>query len=412
MNVTYFINLTAIFSVALAGAPAIQAQIASTSDLTEKVVSITPQDVLLEPSRLVNMWAMSPVPLSYYSWEDIKMQRLINENTADAIVTHNPADSESEWTEIDREDITPYTWKWIDLALPEPDGARTNLSLRRPNWWIKEAGADSIGKAIYLDLPELGIRGWATVRSIRVNQLDTRLSNWNNQEGYTLRPITGKFEHVSNEVYDLFFENDTVPIGVTKNHPIWSNDRSGWVSASDLVSGENLKAHRGAARLMRMEKIWDKRTVYNLEVYRDHTYFVSTNSVLVHNKGPWHIRRSKNFSSAGEILKIGDDIEVNYIVRRPNPIALRIHVQEIKVKASTALLEIVRGIKALYGSRALSNSEQKETYRLWSITFKKGTLTDSEVAWLKKLNGKKYEGMRINADDTASGIRLDGKITE
>ena len=143
--------------------------------------------------------------------------------------------------------------------------------------------AEQIGNKVYLDMPEMGIRGYAEVKNIRVNQLDTRFWNENRDGDYVSRPITGKFEHESNDVYYLHFGDNPYPLGVTGSHPIWSIDRNDWVEASELRIGEKVKTHDGLTVLHSRIKSAERQKVYNLEVYKDHNFLVSTDKILVHN---------------------------------------------------------------------------------------------------------------------------------
>jgi len=75
-------------------------------------------------------------------------------------------------------------------------------------------------------------------------------------------------------------------IGVTGNHPIWSQDRHDYVAAMDLRVGERLKNLSG-------DTVWVQQKlprpgptpVYNLEVQDEHVYYVGANGVLAHNAG-------------------------------------------------------------------------------------------------------------------------------
>ncbi len=75
-------------------------------------------------------------------------------------------------------------------------------------------------------------------------------------------------------------------IGVTGNHPIWSEDRHDYVAAMDLRVGERLTNFSG-------DTVWVQQKlprpgptpVYNLEVQDEHVYYVGANGVLAHNAG-------------------------------------------------------------------------------------------------------------------------------
>ncbi|SKA40222.1 intein C-terminal splicing region [Chitinophaga eiseniae] len=241
-----------------------------------------PIDFLTNQELLLKCWTDSAYPLSKYTGAEYEFQQLIN-NSVTAVITYSRKDDEREWTAIDFNEITPFTWKWIDFQLINNDGTLTKASLCRPNSWIKELGADSIGNKVYLDMPEFGIQGWAIVKRVRICQIDTRIWKQNRNGDYVNRPITGTFEHGSFNVYNLRFGENPIPLGVTGSHPIWSVDRNNWVNANDLRTGETVKTRNGSLVLTKKEKLDGFKTVYNLEVYRDHNYLVSSDAILVHN---------------------------------------------------------------------------------------------------------------------------------
>lgn len=260
------------------------AQIAATfSPLEDNIISVSPSAIFNDPGRLMDIWVDEPVPIAFYSEEEIALQTKINETVSDWIVTYSPVDQTKEWLDIDFEEITPYTWKWIYFNLPKNDGSVTKISLRRPNWWVRKAQAGVIGNNVYLDLPEMGVQGWATVLSIVPSRIDTRLWKERREGDYVIRPVTAKFVRESDDVYTIYLESTSEFLGVTGSHPIWSLSRNGWVQASTLVPGESVKTHSGKAFVSRIEKLEGLHKVYNLEIYRDHNFFASLNAVAVHN---------------------------------------------------------------------------------------------------------------------------------
>jgi hypothetical protein len=85
-------------------------------------------------------------------------------------------------------------------------------------------------------------------------------------------------------VLDLSIEGVAGPIGVTPNHPIWSDDRREFVRADDLAVGESLLDAQGARVAVREIVARSGRAeVFNLEVDGEHVYHVSSAGVLVHN---------------------------------------------------------------------------------------------------------------------------------
>ncbi len=235
-----------------------------------------------EPLQLVNEWKYNPTPIENYSDKEVEIQKKINSHEY-GIITYAPINQEKNYLDIDYEEITPYTWKWIELEVKKQNGTISKISLRRPNWWILQNNADKIGATICLFLPEMEIEGQAVVIAITPNQLDTRFWNEKRKGDYVNRPITGIFEHISSDVFNYYFEGLDEPIEATFVHPFWSLDRADWVAVGELEIGERVKTIEGVSSLLAKEKLEGQHKVFNLEVYREHNFLVSESEVLVHN---------------------------------------------------------------------------------------------------------------------------------
>jgi hypothetical protein len=181
--------------------------------------------------------------------------------------------------DLDATDITMPLWRRLDLKMPKPDGSVSELSIARPLWWIQETGA-KVGETIDLGLHEVGISGEAKVLKIAPCEADSR----DNEEGTQI--VIGTIKHHNAEVWDLVFNNDSKkPLGVTANHPLFSQDRDDWVPAGDLEVNEKVRTIDGTATLTHKSKRPSRETVYNLEVHRSHAYHVSQFAILAHNTG-------------------------------------------------------------------------------------------------------------------------------
>lgn len=192
----------------------------------------------------------------------------------------NQLSSNPDYTSIDNEEITPETWRSINLEIKKDDGSIAKIDLLRPLWWIEEAQSE-IGSTIPLSMPEMGIEGEAEVINISSCSVDSR----NSPKGQ--RVVTGKFTHENAIVLDLCFNNDpNNSLGVTPNHPIWSQTQGNWVSAGNLSIGEYVKTKDGIAQLAMRSQRPGRHKVYNLEVHKDHNYYVSNLGILVHNSCP------------------------------------------------------------------------------------------------------------------------------
>ena len=219
-----------------------------------------------------------------------------------------------DYTEIDHEEVTPETWRSINLEIRKADGSIARVDLLRPLWWLEEAGA-KVGGTIYLSMPEMGIDGDARVLKIEPNTTDSR------KAGSGSRVVTGTFVHENAVLLDLYFNyNSNESLGVTPNHPIWSQTRNGWVQARNLEVGEYVKTREGVARLTGRKQRAGRHTVYNLEVHKDHTYFVSGLKILVHNTCQEDFvrvnrnRQVANDINANRIFKMTDD-ELAFVER-------------------------------------------------------------------------------------------------
>ena len=256
--------------------------------------SITPKSTFHTPTQLADHWADTPIPLSAYTPQELTMQRLLNQQEA-AVIAYAPEKEEVFWASseldlpgqngiVDALEITPYTWKWVELEMRKADGSELVMRLRRPHQWFWQTGADSLGQTIWIDMPEMGAQGWATVQRIWPQQLDTRLWEEHRQGDYAARPITGRFIHQSEDVWDFYFSHSDSAIGATANHPFWSEDRMAWVEVGELALGERVRLHGGeTATLTRKVRRPGWHKVYNLEIWRDHNFHVGEEGVWVHN---------------------------------------------------------------------------------------------------------------------------------
>ncbi len=103
-------------------------------------------------------------------------------------------------------------------------------------------------------------------------------------EAGTGEVVTGTFKHSSGDILDIQIESEPKPIGTTGNHPWWSEDRQKFVEASELKPGETLRTASGKLTLIvSIIPRANAETVYNLEVNREHVYYVGENGLLVHN---------------------------------------------------------------------------------------------------------------------------------
>lgn len=181
--------------------------------------------------------------------------------------------------DLDATDVTKALWRSLDLELAKLDGSVAKLGVLRPLWWLEETRATA-GATVDLAIHEAGIEGSARVLAIGPCPVDSR----DNPPGGQV--VIGKIEHHNAVALDLIFNGEAdKPLGVTANHPIYSEDRDTWVPTGDLKVGEQVRTADGTARLTARSQRRGRQTVYNMEVHRSHAYFVSDFAVLAHNTG-------------------------------------------------------------------------------------------------------------------------------
>jgi hypothetical protein len=182
----------------------------------------------------------------------------------------------SESTLSDLQEITPQSHRVLELRLEKADGSLVQVLLVRPLSWIETEKAE-LHRSLFLNLPEMGVRGNAKIVSISECSADSRLLSTGK------RLVTGIFVHENAKVLDLYFEALEKPLGVTASHPFYSLSRNTWVSASQLYPSELVKTKDGSAIFLYKKARAGLHCVYNLEIHRDHNYYVSQRKLLVHN---------------------------------------------------------------------------------------------------------------------------------
>jgi len=156
--------------------------------------------------------------------------------------------------------------------------------LARSKQFAKDLGLSFVGMAIELDLPEMGAMGIAAVKNIEP------CSEIENSSGNV---VTSTFRHPpSTIVLDVAFEGETDLIGVTTNHPFWSVEEQAFVPIGEMEVGDLVQTFNGDTK--RIESKLPRpgpESVYNIEVWGEHVYFVGERGWLAHNMCPSEILR-------------------------------------------------------------------------------------------------------------------------
>jgi len=136
-----------------------------------------------------------------------------------------------------------------------------------------------VGQTLELNMPELGAAGPAEIVTVRP------CPAFEPDDGTGRRLITSVFRHAAANVIDLSTAGSNESIGVTTNHPFWSEDRRAFIPAGALQQGENLR--RADGTLTQVARITPRTgppvPVFNFEVDGQHVYSVSADGLIVHN---------------------------------------------------------------------------------------------------------------------------------
>lgn len=163
----------------------------------------------------------------------------------------------------------------VSLVLPNPSAPWNVLRVEalRTREWLTEAAISGEGDRTWLDLPELGLSGWGTVTAI--SEISEAMA------GPGCLVIT-TVNHVARELLSIRVSGETEPLVLTPGHRLYVEDR-GWLSASEIGVGDELRTDGGSVPVSSVERVPGERTVYNMEVAREHAYRVSSAEIWSHN---------------------------------------------------------------------------------------------------------------------------------
>ena len=213
----------------------------------------------------------------------------------------------------DHEPLAPRTWRFIDFVMLNGQDTTAVLWLGRPMWWMEYHQANKVGNKVWLEMPEQGISGYATVTGIKDCKLDTRL--WKTGGKRKGRPVIGKFQRWSSNIWNYTFDTGET-IGATPAHPFYSLDRQAYIPIGDIKLKERIRTHSGKpARLTAKKKRPGREKVYNLEIHKDHNFYVGRSMLSVHNsyitgvpasKQPQFLKHQGKFEAQGNTIVIKD----------------------------------------------------------------------------------------------------------
>ena len=162
--------------------------------------------------------------------------------------------------------------------------------------------------------------GFRPIEEVRAGDV---VLSWNEKSGEIgFNKVTQTFVRTADLIYGVTYEDGTF-IETTWNHRFYIKGR-GWILAKDLREGDlslTASSIRGESRALKITNIiQDERdeTVYNFEVSRDHTYFVSEAGVLVHNDS--YLTNPSKFNIAKRYLRGISDEEIKEVYDGENAV--------------------------------------------------------------------------------------------
>ncbi|MGH7241968.1 MAG: RHS repeat-associated core domain-containing protein, partial [Phycisphaerales bacterium] len=180
---------------------------------------------------------------------------------------------------VDDTSIAPEEWRCFEVEVvgaPERNGT---LKLLRPAAWATDNRIDDErpGHWIRLSIPEWQLSGRAKVIAVascpEIRPGPGRLVLMKSKTRYT-----GDFA-------ELHLVGSAEALCGTWTHPIFSANRNCFVSLGTLITGEQVRTADGRALVESVTRSRQSQEVFNLEVDRDHQFYVGELKVVSHNAG-------------------------------------------------------------------------------------------------------------------------------
>jgi hypothetical protein len=204
-------------------------------------------------------------------------------------------------------EVDPKTWRLLRLRaqLTMPDGTDDPVEVEtlQPPEWVRAHNAQP-GKSVPLpfDLDEMGLP--AGLRAVVVS--NERCPSIPSGTG---RVVLTTVNHLNPDVLELTIEDDQgrqEKIRPTGSHKFCRASDGVWVSARDLVDGEQIRGRTGLLRVQAKQRIHGVHRVYNLTVEGEHVYYVSSLGALAHNancREPHYLEWELRGPRGGKIAK-------------------------------------------------------------------------------------------------------------
>ena len=211
---------------------------------------------------------------------------------------------------IDKISLNKNEWFKVDLEIKRTNGNNSKVYLLRPQSWLTTNRIRDVGDKVWLSMPEQGIENFATLTGLSNFTFSDLWENHLINEVYQLQPITGIFEHISDDIWNVVFESGDT-LGVTGMHPIYSKSINDWQLVKDLEVGERVMTLEGETAILSKVKLQDTLKVYNLEVRAFHNFLVGNSNILVHNGyiADWFTRDWPFYTYSGYTSYLGTEVK-------------------------------------------------------------------------------------------------------
>ncbi|WP_244283286.1 Hint domain-containing protein, partial [Leptospira neocaledonica] len=173
------------------------------------------------------------------------------------------------------------------------DQAKIYLNQIAGNAFGDFAYVNDEGKVVFRSCFVAGTLVWTREgqRPIETIQVGDFVLSWDEETGESsYQKVFRIWVNQTELIYELSVGNGTA-IKTTWNHPFWVTNRSEWVKAKDLNIGDLVLLENSKEASISSVKYYDVEPtiVYNFEVEENHTYYVGSEGVLVHNQPAYGI---------------------------------------------------------------------------------------------------------------------------
>ncbi|PHR97584.1 MAG: hypothetical protein COA78_27375 [Blastopirellula sp.] len=177
--------------------------------------------------------------------------------------------------------IEPEGYRVVTTKLLKNNGTWLHMKSLRSVEWLEEFDV-KVGGKVDTSIAEIGASGLAEVLAIQP------CPTISPRPGSDAQLVTGLYHHEAANALDMQIVNEAgevlETIGVTDNHPFWSEDRQEFVAAGQLIKGELLRSTTNKEIFVgTIEPRAGPEPVFNLEVNIEHVYYVTSTGVLAHN---------------------------------------------------------------------------------------------------------------------------------